>query len=104
TGAEWQPNGRVRIQMSPRQMLWGAMSRAVRRPTRLDVDVRAFTPTGVLVAAGGGDQYESETLIATELGYRAQALDTLSFDAAVFRNSYDRLRSQELPPTGFPLV
>lgn len=104
TGAEWQPNVRARFHITPRQMVWSAVSRAVRRPTRLDADVRALTPAGAVVAVGGGDRYESETLMATELGYRVQSHPGLSLDATVFSHRYDDLRSQELPPTGPPIV
>jgi iron complex outermembrane receptor protein len=85
-------------------MLWGAVSRAARRPTRLDADVRARTLDGVLVAVGGGESYRSETLVATELGYRVQPHPTVALDATVFAHQYGDLRSQELPPTGPPIV
>lgn len=98
TGPEWQPNVRSRFHISPRQMIWGAVSRAVRRPTRLDVDVRTATATG------GGDAFRAETLLAGELGYRVQPHARVSLDATVFTHGYDDLRSQELPPTGPPIV
>jgi iron complex outermembrane receptor protein len=104
SGLEWQPNVRARLDVAPRQVLWGAVSRATRRPTRLDVDVRAFAPTGALVAVGGGEAYESEHLVAAELGYRSQPLPFVAMDATVFTHSYDDLRSQELPITGPPIV
>ena len=75
SGMEWQPNVRARFDVAPRQMIWGAVSRAVRRPTRLDVDVRALSSIGTVVAIGGGDDYRSESLIAGEFGYRAAQLD-----------------------------
>jgi iron complex outermembrane recepter protein len=104
SGAEWQPNLRARLELSRRQMLWAAVSRAVRRPTRLDVDVRALTPAGVVVAVGGGDDYRAESLVAGEVGYRIQPHATIALDATVFRHRYDDLRSQELPVTGPPIV
>jgi iron complex outermembrane receptor protein len=104
SGVDWQPNVRARLELRPRQMLWGAVSRAARRPTRLDVDVRARTADGVLVAVGGGESYRSEILVATELGYRVQPHPTVALDATVFAHQYDDLRSQELPPTGPPIV
>jgi iron complex outermembrane receptor protein len=104
SGLEWQPNVRARYDVAPRQLIWGAISRAVRRPTRLDVDVRALGPNGALVAIGGGESYLGETLIAAEMGYRAQPLAIASFDAALFSHSYNDLRSQELFPAGPPIV
>jgi iron complex outermembrane receptor protein len=104
SGMEWQPNVRARFDVAPRQLIWGALSRAVRRPTRLDADVRALAPTGALVAIGGGDDYRAESLIAGELGYRAQLSPIAAIDATLFTHRYDGLRSQELPPTGPPIV
>ena len=104
SGVDWQPNVRVRLQPGPRQMVWGAVSRAARRPTRLDADVRVRTAEGFLVAVGGGDSYRSEILVATELGYRVQPHPAIALDATVYAHQYDDLRSQELPPTGPPIV
>ena len=104
SGVEWQPNVRGRFDVAPRQLIWGAISRAVRRPTRLDVDVRALAPNGTIVAVGGGESYKGEDLLAVEFGYRTQPLAIAAFDATLFSHSYDDLRSQELPPTGPPIV
>jgi len=104
SGVEWQPNVRARYDVAPRQLIWGAISRAVRRPTRLDVDVRALAPNGAIVAVGGGESYRGENLVAAEIGYRAQPAAIASFDATLFSHSYNDLRSQELFPTGPPIV
>ena len=98
SGMEWQPNIRARFDVAPRHLIWGAVSRAIRRPTRLDVDVRALSSIGTVVAIGGGDDYKGESLIATELGYRAQLAATAAIDATLFTHRYDDLRSQEFPP------
>lgn len=104
SGAEWQPGVRARLQITEAHMVWSAVSRAVRRPTRLDVDVRAFAPNGAVVAVGGGDAYKGENLLAAELGYRAQPSPYLAVDATVFLHRYDDLRSQELPAPGPPIM
>ena len=47
--------------------------------------------------------FESEELIAYELGYRVKPANNLSFDLAVYYNDYDNIRSVEpQSPTGFP--
>jgi iron complex outermembrane receptor protein len=104
SGMEWQPNIRARFDVAPRQMIWGALSRAVRRPTRLDVDVRALGPADAVAAIGGGDAYEGENLLAAEFGYRAQPVPFAAIDVTLFSHSYNDLRSQELPATGPPIV
>jgi iron complex outermembrane receptor protein len=59
-----------------------------------------------LVIIRGNDDFKAETLVATEVGYRAQPSPLFSADATVFFQSYDRLRSQEAPlgAVPFPLV
>jgi iron complex outermembrane recepter protein len=97
TGAELQPTARLRWKPDARSTVWGAISRAVRTPTRLDSDVRYVRPDDTLFLRGSPD-FRSEELIAVEAGYRIRPVAALSFDATVYRHSYDRLRSQEPAP------
>lgn len=99
SGAELQPNVRARWRAPHRQMLWGAVARAVRRPTRVDDDIVVRLPTGT-VAIAGTHEFLAESLIASEIGYRAQPAGALAVDVTGFLHSYDRLRSQDLPATG----
>jgi iron complex outermembrane receptor protein len=103
SGGELQPNLRARYLMPRRQVLWGSVSRAIRRPTRFDDDIVATGPGG-LVLARGSDDFEPESLVAGEIGYRVQPAGFLSLDVTVFRHRITDLRSQELPPTGLPVV
>jgi iron complex outermembrane receptor protein len=98
SGGELQPNLRGRLVMPHNQMLWGAIARAVRRPTRLDDDIIA--PAAGVVIVQGTHEFEAEKLTATEAGYRVQPLGMLSLDATVFWHDYDDLRSQDAPPGG----
>ena len=100
TGAELQPNLRVRVHPTERQMLWAAVSRAVRLPTRFDNDIRVVNPITGQVVIAASDEFEAETVVAVEGGYRALPHPRLSLDAALFTNGYDHLRSQEF--TGLP--
>ena len=108
TGEEVQPNVRVSWFPSDRHMLWGAVSRAVRVPARLNTDLELFAPVGLIaglpfyVNVRGSDDFESEEVTAYEAGYRLQVNERLSFDIAVFDNDYDRLQTQE--PGPFTLV
>jgi iron complex outermembrane receptor protein len=49
----------------------------------------------VLIAAFGNHHFESEKLIAYELGYRVQATNRLTMDIATFYNDYNHLRFAE---------
>jgi iron complex outermembrane receptor protein len=102
TGFEIQPNARLSWQMTPKQTFWGAVSRAVRRPTRFDRDLQLRTPLGApfpqpgQAIFQGNPDFDSETVIANELGYRAQLHPRVSLDIATFYNLYEDLRSYEL--------
>ncbi len=103
TGFEYQPTGRVRWRPSNGQIVWGAVSRAVRMPTRFDTDLRITANTPITIIRGDLG-FRSETVIAYEAGYRKLA-DAFSFDLSAFLNEYDDLRTEEpTPPSGFPLV
>jgi iron complex outermembrane receptor protein len=92
TGLEFQPSARLLWMIERRQALWGAVSRAVRTPTRLERDLLIETPTVSLL---GNKDFDSEDVIAYELGYRTQPRKWLGLDAAAFYNDYESLRSLE---------
>jgi iron complex outermembrane receptor protein len=88
TGDEFQPSVRFSYILNSRNTLWGAVSRAVRIPNRLDHTINVFN--GALV---GDENFKSEQVIAYELGYRTILKPTLSADIAIFYNEYDKLRA-----------
>ena len=97
TGVEAQPTARVRWMRSANQMLWGAVSRAVRMPTRFDTDLRIVNPVTGQVVISGSEDFKAESVVAYEAGYRIRPHARVAFDVAAFANRYDELRSQELP-------
>jgi iron complex outermembrane receptor protein len=97
-GLEILPNARVLWTPSRSTTLWGAVSRAVRSPSRVDADVRDIgvvfdQPPITIIEARGSPDFRSEELIAYELGYRAIPHQRVAIDLAAFYNDYDRLRS-----------
>ena len=107
TGFEVEPSTRLQWSVTSQQMLWGAVSRAVRTPSRYDRDL--VVPSGLTDAPppyqfptdylkGGGSDFVSETLIAYEIGYRAQLGPNLSGSVSTFYNDYDNLRSTTATP------
>jgi iron complex outermembrane receptor protein len=111
SGFEAQPSGRLLWTPNKTHAVWGAISRAVRTPTRQEQDIITssavlppFSPGNpsalplVLRTLGSGD-FESEELIAFELGYRAKPLKRFSFDIASFYNKYNDLGSMSLAST-----
>jgi len=91
TGVEVEPSTRLAWTPSATRTLWGAVSRAVRAPSRLDRDL--YVPSTPPFFLAGGPNFDSEVLLAYELGYKAQPARNLSAAIATFYNSYDNLRS-----------
>jgi iron complex outermembrane recepter protein len=100
TGLELQPSVRLAWTPDGRRILWGAVSRAVRAPARIEEDAR-FLINGIVVVQGNRD-FEPEQVLAYELGYRLQPRPATSLEIATFYNVYDDLRSQEPPASGAP--
>lgn len=97
TGFEVQPTARVRWMQSSNQMIWGAVSRAVRLPTRFDTDLRIVNPVTRQVVLSGSEDFKAESVVSYEGGYRIRPHSRVALDIAGFANRYDDLRSQELP-------
>jgi iron complex outermembrane receptor protein len=91
------PNVRLSWKPNDAGLLWAAVSRAARAPSRLDRDFNeTLGPLRVLV---GGD-FKSEDLIAYEVGYRAQPTPRVSASISLFYNDYRNLRTVEYSPGG----
>ena len=98
-----QPTGRVLWSIVPqRQQAWAAVSRGVRTPSLSDVSGRYnyasfIGPRGVPVVVGalGNPDFQPETLVNTEVGYRVEIGSTASVDVAVFQGRYDNLKTSE---------
>src|SRR5436190_15646575 len=70
TGIEWLPNARIAYQATSEQLLWAALSRAVRSPSRIDREV--YFPGNAPFVLVGNDTFEDEIANVVEIGYRAQ--------------------------------
>ncbi|MBN1237997.1 MAG: TonB-dependent receptor [Gammaproteobacteria bacterium] len=102
TGSEHQPNARVTWLASDRQTLWAAVSRAVRIPARLNEDLELLAPVRLpdsplplYVNVTGREDFESEELLAREIGYRISLRRDLSFDVTLYEHEYESLASNE---------
>ena len=110
TGFEAQPGVRLGWALGENAFTWGAVSRAVRLPNRLDEDVAIFCQPPLDVVLGctpgttvpiGNPDIDSEKLIAYEWGLRAWS-EAFAADLTAFYNTYTDLRSTESspPPVG----
>jgi iron complex outermembrane receptor protein len=97
TGVEVQPTIRLR-RSAGKHSAWGAVSRAVRVPTRFDTDLRFRVPGTDTLFLTGSENFKSENVLAYEAGYRQQFHERLSIDVAGYVNRYNDLRSQEIAP------
>jgi iron complex outermembrane receptor protein len=100
TGMEYQPGLRLAWTLPEKQMLWAAVSRALRTPARADRNY--YIPP----VSFGSPDLQSEKLIAYEVGYRVQPHERVSLSVATYYNDYDDIRSVEPdnPPAPLPLV
>ncbi|GJL76259.1 TonB-dependent siderophore receptor [Nitrosomonas sp.] len=107
TGLEVQPNARLMWTPNARNSVWMSVSRAVRIPSRAN-DIRIkiaqlrdlpglpALPLPILAVLEGSENFNSEKLIAYELGYRHQFSSQVSIDIAGFVNDYSELRDFSL--------
>lgn len=106
SGFEVQPSARLRWKPAGRQLLWASVSRALRTPSRAEHDAvlipDQLIQSGVISALKGNRNFDSEQLIAYELGYRFQPNQALQVDLSLFYNSYDNLRSFSPVGLSFP--
>jgi iron complex outermembrane recepter protein len=96
TGNEFLPSARIAWKFAPERLLWSALSRTVRAPSRLDRDT--FLPGVPPFLFGGGTGIRSELANVFEIGYRAQPTAELSYSVTAYYAAYDRLRTQEIVP------
>jgi iron complex outermembrane receptor protein len=100
SGFEFQPSARIAWMPIANHTIWGAVSRAVRSPSRIDTEF--FSPaTPPFALSSSKDRFDSETVIAYELGYRTEIAKRLSLSISTFYNDYDDIRSVE-PIAGAP--
>lgn len=103
TGLEFQPNVRLAWKLNDKSLLWSAISRSVRTPSRIDTEF--FVPGSAPFLLVGNPDFKSEKLTAYEIGYRAEPASNVSFSVSTFYNVYDDLRNIEpAPGGGLPFV
>ena len=93
TGFECEPSVRLLYAIDPRHVVWTAVSRAVRTPSRIETDshYRFVIASAAFRELVGNRSLQAEDLLAYEAGYRAQETDAFSWDLAVFYNDYGNL-------------
>ncbi len=98
SGYEWLPNVRLAWQPTDDTLLWAAVSRSARTPNRIERELEAdsyLTPS---------PDFQSEKVTAFEAGWRAQPSPRLSLSLSAYYNRYGDLRTDEYPPSIFPIM
>ena len=94
TGTEVLPNARLAWKLAPDDLVWAAVSRAVRSPSRLDVN--AYSPEQPPFFLTGNSGYMSETAKVYEIGFRSQPAAQWSYSVTAYHSDYDHLRTENL--------
>ena len=98
TGTEWQPSTKLIWTPNTEHTFWGAVSRAVRTPSRTDNGITNRIGFAGLdeINVVGDNSLESERLMAYELGYRFTPENKpMSLDLTLFYNDYNHVNSIE---------
>ncbi|MDP6415324.1 MAG: TonB-dependent receptor, partial [Gammaproteobacteria bacterium] len=119
--AVWSPSMRLSWLINDTSTLWGSVARAIRTPSRIEQNARILggveppftadnpSPAPFATTINGNPAMDNEKVIAYELGYRAQPLESMTVDVALFYNDYSDLRwATTMPivcqPAGLPVV
>jgi iron complex outermembrane recepter protein len=92
TELDYMPSARLAWRLPGDHLLWAAVSRAIRNPSRIERD---FAIEGLVKPGIMG----SEKLVAYEAGYRGRPSARTSLSVNLFYNDYDDLRTNELDPS-----
>jgi iron complex outermembrane receptor protein len=106
TGFGVMPTLRATWALPEHQMVWAAISRALRTPSEIDtasqLTVNGFVPPSgppVLIRIVGNPIFQNEHEFGYEAGYRIQPYDRLSMDLTAYYNSCNRLQTSEPEPS-----
>jgi iron complex outermembrane receptor protein len=101
TGWENEPSVRVLWTPTAHQTFWGAVTRAVRTPSRIDENLQltgfVSSPPPIYICVCDNGKFVSETLLGYEAGYRRLVNSRFYVDFAAFHNRYNDLTSYGTP-------
>lgn len=99
-GLNFSLAARIAFKPNSAHTVWASVARAVRTPSRIDVDyyIPTFPVPDTQPSVAGGPSFVSEKVIAYETGYKTQPFEKLSLSIATFCNKYYDLYSVEVLP------
>jgi iron complex outermembrane receptor protein len=103
-----QPTARVWWGLDEATAIWGAASRAVRNPSRVEMTIRYLggtdptpAPFPIVTGFAGNPDAREETVVAYESGVRTTLTDRVALDVSGFFNRYDGLLTNQLLEPSF---
>lgn len=103
SGAEWQPSARLLWTPTPAHAVSMSVTRAVRTPSRVEHDFESgnlLNPAGpTFVRLRPNPDFQSEELVAYELGLVSMPHPRVMATIALFRNQHDKVMTAELGTT-----
>lgn len=100
SGFEYEPSARLQWRPTEESTVWGAVSRAVRTPSRVELDNHSVVsglpplsgvPFPTVLEINSNENFKTEKLVAYEIGYRQQLTEDLSAELTGFYNDYTNL-------------
>lgn len=99
TGFEVQPSLRIAWTDAADWTAWGAVSRAVRTPSRLETGIEVDDP---FVAISPSGDLSAEDLLAWEVGWRGRLGSAVTMDLTAFVHQYENLLIWNATPATAP--
>gem|GEM_PF-824905 len=110
TGFEIQPSARLLKTLDEQRVVWAAVSRAIRRPNRIEEHsditgrIPGFGNLGTIFNVQGNADLKSDSLVAMETGYRAEPTEWLTWDITGFYNIYSDLTQYVVNADGLDII
>jgi iron complex outermembrane receptor protein len=99
-GFSVQPNLRWMWNVTGQTAVWAGISRAVRTPSREEVDNVGYDDPNLPPVFMSHPDFENEKVLAHELGVRTNLGERVQIDLAAFYNDYDDLQTYEFDNLG----
>ena len=98
TGLEWLPNLRLAWTAAPDHLIWSALTRTVRSPSRIDRD--AVVPGMPPFVVVNNETFRSEIANVGEVGYRGRLGNRASLSVTAFYHRFEELKTLEAQAAG----
>jgi len=95
SGLEWLPSARLAWTPTTTQTGWLAVSRGLQTPSISDYDLTIDVPGALRVLSLPNRSRGLGEVTAFEAGWRYEPMPVLTFDAAIYFNSYDHLQASQ---------